>query len=66
MHTIFDGDLAVKLHANDVNIKTSANGNPDKTTSPWGGFTVLGLLTTKALVLFGFISGTSDGTTPES
>ena len=26
---------------------------PDKTTSPWGGFTVLDLLTTKALVLLG-------------
>ena len=28
---------------------------PDKTKSPWGGLTVLDLLTTKALVLLGFI-----------
>ena len=27
---------------------------PDKTKSPWGGFTALDLLTTKALVLLGF------------
>ena len=27
---------------------------PDKTKSPWGGLTVLDLLTTKALVLIGF------------
>ena len=27
---------------------------PDNTKSPWGGFTVLDLLTTKALVLLGF------------
>ena len=36
----------------------------DKTKSPWGGLTVLDLLTTKAFVLFGFC--TSDCITPES
>ena len=42
---VFKGELAVKLHAKDVEVGAK---------SPWGLLTVLDQLTTKALVLFGF------------
>ena len=45
---IFEGEPAVKLHAKNIEVGTSANETPDKTKSPWGGFTVLDLLTIKA------------------
>ena len=61
---VFEGKLAAKLHAKDVEVGTSANRNPiqdqvtmetrDKAKSPWGGFTVLDLLTNKALILLRF------------
>ena len=54
MHMVFECELVVKLHAKDVEVGTSPIGIPDKTKSPWGWFTVLDLLTTKALVLLGF------------
>ena len=37
---VLEGQLAVKLHAKNVEVGTSANGNPNKTKSPWG-FTVM-------------------------
>ena len=45
----FEGELDVKLHAEDVKFGTSMNGN-----SRQDGFTVLDLLKTKAIVLLGF------------
>ena len=51
---IFEGEPAVKLHAKNIEVGTSANGNPRQPKSPRGGFTVLDLLTTKALDLLGF------------
>ena len=53
-HMVFECQPAVKLHNKNIEVLTCANGNPDKTKSQWGGFTVLDLLTTKALVLLGF------------
>ena len=53
-HIVFESENAVKLHAKDIEDRTCANGNPSKTKSPWGGFTVLDLLTTKDIVLLGF------------
>ena len=40
---VFEGELAVELHAKDVEVGTSTDRNPK---SPWGGFTVLDLQTT--------------------
>ena len=51
---VFDCEVAFKLHAKNVEVGTSINGNPQNTKSPWGGYTALYLLTTKALVLLGF------------
>ena len=51
---VFEGEPAVILHAKNIEVGTSANGNSRQTKSPWGGFTVLNLLTSKALVLLGF------------
>ena len=49
---VFEGELAVKLHAKDVEVMSSSDINPRQTKSPWGGFTVLDLLKIKALVLY--------------
>ena len=51
---VFEAELSVKLHAKSVEVGISTYGTPDKTESQWGGFTVLILRTTKALVLLGF------------
>ena len=53
-HMLFECELAVKLHAKDVEVRTSVDKTPDNTKSPWGVFTVLELLTKKALILLGF------------
>ena len=52
-HMVFEGEPAVKLHAKNVEVGTSANGNPrqDQVTM---GRVDSHLLTTKALVLLGF------------
>ena len=42
---VFEGELAVKLHAKDIEVGTARIETPDKTKSPWGGLTVLDLLT---------------------
>ena len=52
-HMVLEGELGIKLHKNDE-VVTSANGNPRQDQVTTGGFTVLDLLTTKALVLLGF------------
>ena len=46
---VFEGVPAVKLHTKNVEVGTSANGNLRQDKSPWGGFTFLDLLTSKAL-----------------
>ena len=51
---VFEGELVVKLHAKDVEVGLARIETTDKTKSPWGGLTVLDLLTIKALVLLGF------------
>ena len=61
---VFEDEPAVKLHAKNDRVGTSANGtsaglglaqpSPWWLASPWGGLTLLDLLTTKALVLLGF------------
>ena len=48
---VFEGEFAIKLAAKGVEVGTSANATQDKTKSPWGEFTLLDRLTTKALVL---------------
>ena len=53
-HMVFEGELPVKLHAKEVEVALARMETPDLTKSPWGGFTVLDLLLTKALVLLGF------------
>ena len=35
-HIVFEGELAVKLRAKDVEVGISANGNPIKNKSPCG------------------------------
>ena len=50
----FEGEIAVKLQAKFVKVGTALIKTSDKTKSPWGQFTVLDLLTTRALVLLGF------------
>ena len=47
---VFKGEPAVKLHAKNVEVRTGANGNPRQDQVHVVGFTVLDLLTTKALV----------------
>ena len=54
MHMVFEGGLAVKIDAKDVEVSTSSDRNPRQTKSQWGWFTVLDILTTEALVLLGF------------
>ena len=51
---VFECELAVKLHAKNVEVGLTVMETPDKTKSQLRGFTVLDLLTTKALVLLGF------------
>ena len=55
-HMVFEGEPAVKFHTKNVEVGTSTNGNPrqDQVTMGRGGFTALGLLTTKVLVLLIF------------
>ena len=59
-HTVFQGELAVELHANDVEVGTSSDrnhrpcGHVCPLKSSWGGHTVLDLVTTKAFVFGGF------------
>ena len=49
---VFEGELAVKICAKDVEVGTIAKmETPDKTKSIWARFTVLDLLTTEDLVL---------------
>ena len=50
----FECELAVKLHAKDVNAETSANGKPRQDQATMRGFTVLDLLTPKSLLSLGF------------
>ena len=33
-HTVFEGELAAKLHVKDVEVVTSSDETPDKTKSP--------------------------------
>ena len=54
MHMVFEGVLAVKLHAKDVEVCPSSDRNPRQDLSPWGMFTALDLLMIKALVLLRF------------
>ena len=51
-HMVFEDEPAAKLH--NVEVGSSANGNPRQDQVTMGRLTVLDLLTTKALVLFGF------------
>ena len=51
---VFEGELAVKLYAKDVEVGTSSDRNPRQDQVTTGGLTVLDQLTTKALVLLGF------------
>ena len=51
---VFEGDPAFKLHVKNVEVGTSANGNPRQDQLTIGRVTVLDLLTTKTLVLLGF------------
>ena len=53
---VFECELADKLHGNDVEVGTSSDRNSRQDKLPWGGLTVLDLLTTIALVLLGFSS----------
>ena len=53
-HMVFEGEPAVKFHSKNIEVGTSANGNPRQDQVTMGGYTVLDLLTTKALVLLGF------------
>ena len=53
---VFEGEPTVKLHAycqTSSRLAQAQIETPDKTKSPWEGFTVLDLQTTKALVLLG-------------
>ena len=54
MRMVFEGEPTVKLHAKNVEVGTRANGNSREDQITMGRVTVLGLLTTKALVLLGF------------
>ena len=54
MHMVFEGEPAVKFHTKNIKVGTSEMETTDKTKSPWERFTVLDLLTTKAIVLLGF------------
>ena len=48
---VFECELAIKIHAKDVEVGSSSDRNlKQDPKSPWGGLTVLDLLTTKALV----------------
>ena len=53
-HMVLKGEPAVKLHTKNVELGLAQMENPDKTKSSLGGFTVLDLLTIKALVLLLF------------
>ena len=54
MHMVFESELPVKFHSKDVEVGTSTYRNLKQDhKSPWGGLTVLDLLTTEALVLLG-------------
>ena len=61
----FSARLVTQNHAHDSNVSLQSNltprmsrlgldsmGTPDKPKSPWGGYTVLDLLTTKALLFW--------------
>ena len=48
------GDPAVKLHEILSRLGLAQMEISVRTKEPWGGFTVLDLLTTEALVLLGF------------
>ena len=51
MHMVFEGELAVKRHAKDVEVETSSDRDPDKIKSPLGALPVLVVLT---IILLGF------------
>ena len=54
-HMVIEGEPAVKFHTKNVKLGLPEIETPDKTKLPWGGgFSVLCLLTAKALVLLGF------------
>ena len=50
---VFKDELAVKRQAKDDDVGLARIENPAKTKSPWGGLTVLDLLTPIVLVLLG-------------
>ena len=55
MHMVFEGELAVKLHAKDVKVGTSSDRNPQARLGHHGWTHGHGsTMTTKALVLLGF------------
>ena len=47
MHIVFEGELAVKLHAKDVEVGTSSDRNSRQDQVTMGELTVLDLQTTK-------------------
>ena len=50
-HMVFEGE---KLHVTNIDLGQAQMETLDKTKSPLGEFTVLDILTTKAIVLLGF------------
>ena len=50
----FECEPDVKLHARNVEVGTSANGNPRQDQGTMGGFTLLDLQSTKIFVLLKF------------
>ena len=51
---VFEFEPTVKLHSKNVEVETSGDGNPRQDQVTMGGFTVLDLPTTNALVMVGF------------
>ena len=51
---VHEGEPAVELDAKNIEVGTCANINPRQDQVTMGGFTVLNLPTTKALVLLGY------------
>ena len=55
MRIVFEGEPAVKVNAKNVErLGLARMETPDKTKSPWVGFTVLDLQTNEDLILLGF------------
>ena len=53
-YMVFEGEPAVNFTPRIKRLGQVQMETPDKTKSPWGGFTIMHLLTTKALVLLEF------------